>query len=138
MPVALREALEAGGHRVTGPREAVWEVVSSADEHLTAEEVAERVRRVDPEVNLSSVYRSLALFAELGLVRESAIESGGPAHWELAHSDDHFHLRCTSCGLIEHHGGDMVANIRSHLGSDHGFKVERVDLVVTGLCRGCR
>lgn len=133
----LRAALATGGHRVTAPREAVWTVVSSTREHLTADEVAARVRLIDPEINLSSVYRSLTLFSELGLVRESAIEGSGAAHWELAHSDDHFHLVCRSCDSIDHHGGDLVQGVRAHLVSDHGFIAEKVDLVVTGLCPNC-
>ena len=57
----LRAALEMEGHRMTAPRRAVWDVVSAADRHLTADEIAARVRVEDPDINLSSVYRSLAL-----------------------------------------------------------------------------
>ena len=133
----LNVALLAGGHRMTNPRRVVWSVISNSNEHLTADEIAGRVRTLDPEVNLSSVYRSLSLFSELGLVRESTIEGGGPAHWELAHTDDHFHLRCRSCGKIDHHTGDMVDRIRTHLVTDHGFVAEKVELVVTGICPDC-
>lgn len=133
----LRATLERSGHRVTAPRRAVWEVVSESELHLTADEIAGRVREIDPDVNLSSVYRSLGLFAELGLVRVSSLDSGGPAHWEAAHPDDEFHLRCRSCGRVEHHAGDLVGQIRDHLGEDHGWKAEQVELVVTGLCTDC-
>jgi Fur family transcriptional regulator, ferric uptake regulator len=133
----LRTTLTREGHRMTGARRAVWEVVSSTGEHLTAEEIAERVRGIDPDVNLSSIYRSLGLFAELGLVRESSIDSGGPAHWETAHPDDQFHLRCRECGRVDHHAGDLVEQIRTHLGDEHGFRAEQVELLVTGLCRDC-
>lgn len=133
----LRAALADSGNRVTAPRRAVWQVISESEEHLTADEIATRARRVDPGINLSSVYRSLALFAELGLVRESTLEGGGASHWETAHTDDHFHLRCRSCGRVDHHEGDTVAQVRDHLGSDHGFVAEQIDLVVTGLCTRC-
>jgi Fe2+ or Zn2+ uptake regulation protein len=133
----LRMALEQGGHRMTGPRRAVWAVINGTDDHLTAEEIASRVRTIDPAVNLSSVYRSLSLFAQLGLVRESTLDSGGPSHWEPAHPDDQFHLRCRSCGRVEHHTGDLVEQIRKHLGEEHGWQAEQVELVVTGLCAEC-
>ena len=72
-------------------------------------------------MNLASVYRSLGLFAELGLARES--HTGDDAgEWELSHPDDRFHVVCDSCGRVDHHGGAYVEEIRSHLQSDHGFE----------------
>ncbi len=122
---------------MTTARRAVWNVLSGSDGHLTADEVAIEVSHLNPDVNLSSVYRSLGLFEELGLVRGTSIQSGGPAHWELAHPDDSFHLKCRSCGKVEHHHGDLVDRVRSHLQEDHGFVPEQIDLVVTGLCPVC-
>lgn len=133
----LRKALGEAGHRLTGPRLAVWEVVTASTSHMTADGIAARVRAADPSVNLSSVYRSLALFSELGLVRESNLGSGEATHWELAHPDEQFHLRCTSCGRVEHHTGDLVARIDDHLSDEHGFSSERIELLVLGLCRDC-
>ena len=133
----LRAALEMEGHRMTAPRRAVWDVVSAADRHLTADEIAARVRVEDPDINLSSVYRSLALFSELGLVRESSLVSGGPSHWEPAHPDNEFHLHCRSCGKVDHHRGDEVDRVRQHLEAQHGWVAERVELLVTGLCSDC-
>ncbi len=137
VPTEFRTVLAHGGYRVTTPRQLVWDVVASADAHLTADEIADRARHIDPEVNLSSVYRSLSLFSELGLVRESTLEGGGASHWEVAHTDDHFHMRCRSCGKVDHHSGGTVDEIRTHLLGDHGFLAEKVDLVVTGLCPDC-
>lgn len=133
----LRSALGEAGHRLTGPRLAVWDVVTRSEAHLTAEEIADEVRRADPAVNLSSVYRSLALFSELGLVRESNLGANEATHWELAHSDEQFHLKCTSCGRVEHHSGDLVAQIDEHLSRHHGFRPDRVELLVSGTCRSC-
>ncbi len=133
----LRTALGDAGHRLTGPRLAVWEVVVRSDAHMTAEEIAEAVREADPTVNLSSVYRSLALFSDLGLVRESNLGANEASHWELAHSDESFHLRCTSCGKVEHHTGDLVTLVADHLSDHHGFEATRVELLVYGTCRRC-
>lgn len=133
----LREALGEAGHRMTGPRMAVWQVVATSETHLTADEISEKVRQLDPTVNLSSVYRSLALFSELGLVRESNLGANEATHWEIAHPDEHFHLKCRVCGRVEHHRGDLVAQIDQHLADHHGFQAERVELLVTGLCQDC-
>lgn len=129
--------LRERGHSSTTPRRLVWEALVTSGGHLTAEEIADRVHETDPTVNLSSVYRTLALLSELDLVRESSLGTESAAHWELAHSDDEFHLVCTMCGGVTHHAGSLVEEIRSHLDADHGFSAERVELVVTGTCPDC-
>lgn len=133
----LASVLRRRGNRVTTPRLHVWEVLREADEHLTADEIARRVNAKDPAVNLSSVYRSLALFSDLDMVRESNLAGEDAARWEVAHPDEHFHLVCARCGDVDHHRGSLVDDIRTHLSSSHGFVSEQVDLVVTGLCRSC-
>lgn len=136
-PLDLGRRLHEHGHRLTNARHRVWEALSNAGGHLTAEQVAERVRRTDSGVNLASVYRSLGLFADIGLARESNLGNDGAARWELAHPDDQFHLVCESCGDVQHHGGDLVEQVRSHLGSDHGFEATTIELAVSGRCARC-
>lgn len=133
----LAAVLHRMGNRVTAPRLLVWDVLRRSDEHLTAEEIAARVDVLDPSVNLSSVYRSLALFADLDMVRVSNLAGEGAARWEVAHPDEHFHLVCRSCGRVDHHRGTLVEEIRSHLAGDHEFVVEDVELTVSGLCASC-
>lgn len=130
--------LRRHGQRVTGARAAVWDVLCEAQEHLTAEAVAERVVAVDGSINLASVYRSLSLFEEIGEVRQSHLGSDRTAYWEIGHPDEHFHLVCRNCGLVTHHEGSLVQQIVDHLTQDHhAFVPERVELTVTGLCHDC-
>ncbi|MGH8912632.1 MAG: Fur family transcriptional regulator [Acidimicrobiia bacterium] len=136
-PNHLAVLLRERGHRSTPPRRLVWDALTSARGHLTAEQIAAEVHRRDPSVNLSSVYRTLALFTELDLVRESNLGTNGGSRWEPAHPDDQFHLVCESCGEVQHHAGDLVDEIRTHLAADHGFAADRVELVVTGICSSC-
>ncbi len=136
-PIDLGRYLHERGHRLTTPRRIVWDVLDGIHGHLTAEQVAARVRREDPRVKLASVYRSLALFADVGLARESQLGTDGPARWEVAHPDDEFHLICSTCGSVEHHGGQLVEEIRSHLSDGHGFRADGVELSVTGTCATC-
>ena len=67
----LEVTLRKSGHRLTGPRRAISTVLAKAGSHLTADEIADRVRTEDPSVNLSSIYRSPSLFSDPGIVRES-------------------------------------------------------------------
>lgn len=134
----VTQVLRAHGHRVTRPRRAVWRELVEADGHLTVEELAERVQTREPGVNLASVYRSLALFEELDLVRESRLGDDDAGRWELAHPDEHFHLVCDVCGEVEHHVGTVVEQVRRHLDEGHGFEADAVELIVSGRCRNCR
>jgi Fur family transcriptional regulator, ferric uptake regulator len=131
------QVLREGGHRVTRPRQAVWRALTEATEHLTAEQLAARVQERDPAINLASVYRSLTLFEELELVRQSHMGDEAAGRWEVAHPDEHFHLVCRSCDSIGHHEGTLVQSVRDHLAGDHGFQAESVELIVTGRCASC-
>lgn len=133
----LSDQLRVRGYRVTRPRQAVWRALTDADDHLTVEEIAARVAERQPGVNLASVYRSLALFAQLDLVRESRLGDEDITRWELAHPDEHFHLICDACGRVDHHAGDLVARVVEHLRSGHGFDAHSVDLSVVGRCATC-
>lgn len=133
----LPHLLRDRGHRVTAPRLAVFEALLDDHGHLTVEELAERVRDRQPSVNLASIYRSLALFEELGLARETRLGDEDAGRWELAHPDEHFHLVCVDCGTIDHHQGTLVDQVRRHLGGGHGFEAATVDLTVTGRCAAC-
>lgn len=134
----LGVVLRGHGYRLTSPRWLVWSVLRFAGGHLTADEVYARVNEADPTINISSVYRALTLFEDLDLVRESHLGIDDSARWEIAHPDDHFHLVCRRCGSVDHHEGELVDQIRSHLGDHHDFSSENVDLVVTGVCASCR
>lgn len=134
----LSEHLRDRGFRVTRPRRAVWRVLVDAERHLTAEQVAERVARREPGVNLASVYRSLALFTDLELVRESRIGDDDVARWELSHPDEHFHVVCERCGAVDHHVGDIVERLVEHLREGHDFAPRSVDLTVAGICGSCQ
>ncbi|MFW2383655.1 MAG: Fur family transcriptional regulator [Acidimicrobiales bacterium] len=133
------DVLRRHGQRVTAARKTVWQVLVRANEHLTADSIAERVAEIDPSINLASVYRSLSLFEELGEVRHSHLGADRTGSWEIGHPDEHFHLVCRSCGQVDHHRGTLVQQIRDHLGSEeHEFVSERIELTVTGLCHHCR
>lgn len=133
----LAQALRGAGHRMTKPRRAVWLALRQAPGHLTVEELAAEVQRHEPGVNLASVYRSLTVFQDLDLVRESRLGSEDAGRWELAHPDEHFHLVCEVCGAIDHHVGTLVDEIRSHLSEGHGFEPREIELIVTGRCHDC-
>ncbi len=133
----LAARLREQGYRVTGPRLRVYEALGDDPRHLTADELADRLADHDDPVPLSSVYRALAVLEELGLVRATRLGGEDVTHWERSHSDEHFHVVCTTCGDVDHHRGPLVAVVADHLRAGHGFAAEQVTLLVHGTCAAC-
>ncbi|MGF1597034.1 MAG: Fur family transcriptional regulator [Acidimicrobiales bacterium] len=132
----LEQALREHGCRVTRPRQVVWDVLSSAGHHLNVQELTERVHALDAGVNVSSIYRTLALFAEIDLVRESRLGDGAST-WEPAHGDAVIHLVCTRCGAVQHHQTDTIDVLRRQLTRTARFTADAIDVRVKGRCDRC-
>jgi Fur family transcriptional regulator, ferric uptake regulator len=133
--VRLENALRDHGFRVTQPRHVVWEVLSATEGHLSAQEITDRVHAVDPGINASSIYRTLALFTELALVRESRL--GDAATWERAHGDAVIHLLCSTCGTVQHHHTKTIDDLPHEIAKQAGFVPAGIDVRVTGTCSTC-
>ena len=133
--MTLETALRRSDHRVTRPRQLVWDVLHGARAHLSAAEIVDAVHELDPGVNSSSVYRTLGLFAELNLVRESRL--GETSTWEPAHEDAVIHLICSTCGTTSHHDAAVVDTLRTQLERSGNFEPHSIDVTVTGRCAQC-
>jgi len=133
--VTLESVLRGRDHRVTRQRQLVWDVLNDSDRHLSAAEIVSAVHRRDSGINPSSVYRTLALFSELDLVRESRL--GEISTWEPAHDDAVIHLHCTECGVTAHHDAAVVDTLRRQLTQSAAFEPRSIDVRVTGRCPRC-
>lgn len=116
----------------------VWDVLTAADRHLSAAEIADEARQRDPQINVSSVYRTLSLFADLGLVRESRLGDDSASTWERAHGDGVIHLVCVDCGAVVHHDAAVVTRLQRELRGLDDFDAHSIDVRVTGRCSRCR
>ena len=88
-----RETIRKAGYRLTPQRVAVWETVRRGGRHRTAEEIAAEVQQTLPEVNVSTVYRTLELLVGLELVQETRL-AGIATYYEVAPSPVHHHFVC--------------------------------------------
>jgi Fur family ferric uptake transcriptional regulator len=132
----VAHALRSSGYRLTPQRQLVWDALREAEHHLSVEQLHERVSQTVPEFNLASVYRTVALLGELGLANEVHL-GDGRGYWEVAHAAETFHLHCRICRRVDHHEGELVTEIRTHLSAGHAFNPEDIDLVVHGVCGSC-
>ncbi len=131
-----RQTLRERGYRLTPQRTALWEALRRAGRHLTADEVAAEVRSVIPEVNTSTVYRTLELLVALDLVTETKLGSA-KRYFEVSADPSHHHLVCERCGAIGHFEDQLLAPLAEELEARRGFVAHRARITVFGLCAAC-
>jgi len=127
--------LRARGYRLTPQRQLVLEAVGALG-HATPEEIVTEVRRTASGVNISTVYRTLELLEELGLVRHTHLGHGATTY-SVAGDDDHVHLVCRACGEVEEAESHLVANAVAALRAERGFQVDIGHFALFGTCRSC-
>jgi len=132
-----RATLREQGYRLTPQRNLIWEVLRDAGRHMTAEEVAAEVRRTLPDVNVSTVYRTLDLLVSLDLVVETRLE-GSVCHYEVSPEPTHHHFVCTRCGLIRDLCSPTLDAIRAPEETSAFGRVESVDVQLRGVCAECQ
>ena len=132
-----RATLREQGYRLTPQRNLIWEVLRDAGRHMTAEEVAAEVRRTLPDVNVSTVYRTLELLVSLDLVVETRLE-GSVCYYEVSPEPTHHHFVCTQCGAVGHFSDELLAPVHAELTQRHSFDVSQIQVTAFGLCHECR
>jgi Fur family ferric uptake transcriptional regulator len=134
-PVDIASILREKGQRPTPQRMMILSVLAGAGGHLTAEAVYENVRREYPYINLSTVYRTLEMFRDQGIVSETDL-GGGVRQFELL-DRPHHHLICLSCGQILELDAAVLAPVQEQLAHRYGFHARLDHLAIFGYCRAC-
>jgi Fe2+ or Zn2+ uptake regulation protein len=131
----LITTLHSRGQRVTPQRLVIHDTLLELNRHVSADEVHTAVSERLPNVSAPTVYATLDLFEELGIVRRINL-AGGAARYD-PRPDDHHHLVCANCGRVEDldAGVDMAGALRA--ASRRGFRADHAEVVVHGLCSNC-
>jgi Fe2+ or Zn2+ uptake regulation protein len=130
------EMLRKRGYRLTPQRFMILSVIQEAEEHLSIDQITERVQKRNPYVSLSTIYRTLELLRELGLVRENHLPGEQP-HYEAAEGKAHHHLVCRNCRAIIHLDNALLGNLNEQLQEQYHFYNLTLDLVASGYCDDC-
>ena len=119
--------LQELGYRLTPQRTLVWDVLRASEQHLSAEDICARIQQEFPNVNSSTVYRTLDLLVSLRLVKETCL---GPARrfYEVEEEVPHHHLVCDVCGHVEHVHDEDLAGLAPVLADSHGFVIREVPI----------
>lgn len=132
-----RALLRAKGRRMTQQRVVLLDVIEAAPGHMDADELYRLARERDPRMSLSTVYRTLLVLKEHGLIDELHL-SEEHHHYEVKKGEEHYHVVCRRCGAIEEFESEITDQLSSNLLAQIGFAVESVDLDVSGRCARCR
>ena len=136
--VHLEQELRAAGYRLTQPRRAVLRVVAEATQALTPAQVHEQARAHYPQVGLVTVYRTLELLAELGLVRRFHTEGGCYGYVPVAMGTAGHHLVCTSCHQAVEFPCTGMEETLAEVERLTGFSIQEHWLELFGLCPACQ
>jgi Fur family transcriptional regulator, ferric uptake regulator len=135
---ALHE-LRRGGYRGGGARAAVIRHLGGQDCCRSAQEVFDELRAGGTSIGIASVYRSLELLADLGLVHRIDL-GGGVSRFEPAYPDGehHHHVVCEDCGRVEQFEDRRLEAALTGVADRLGFELAGHDVVLRGACAGCR
>ena len=133
------EALSLRGCRRTGPRRLIIEsLLESEGQHLNARELMERVQSKDPTIGFATVYRTLLVLGETGLVH-SFDQGEGFSRFDIPQETMHFHIICRSCGKMEHLADEAAKQeIVEQWVKEAGYEMVPQTFQVLGLCPECR
>jgi Fur family ferric uptake transcriptional regulator len=131
------EWLRTRGLRWTPQRRLLIEVLSGIEGHVTGADLIERCRRLDPETTPSTVYRTLDVLEEIGLVRHGH-GADGREEYHVLPAVEHGHLYCGDCGSVEEISADEQASVAHLFGSRHAFLVDASHVTIVGRCGTCQ
>lgn len=129
--------LRAARKRITPQRRLVLSVLAETDGHLDAHDIYERGRSQDARLSLSTVYRTLGILKETGVIRELHLDQEHHLY-ELDGKDEHSHLVCLSCGRVIEVDSVPFAEAATAVGETHGFEIASAQVELAGYCARCR
>ncbi len=124
------------GYRLTPQRLMILKAVEEAADHISAEEIHDQVRASYPQMNISTVYRTLELIKELGLVTETDF-GDGRVRYHCMGKGHHHHLVCQECGAIIDLDESVLSSLKDTLLREYRFIADLRHLAIFGCCLNC-
>jgi Fur family transcriptional regulator, ferric uptake regulator len=141
MPTAaIQDSLRKRGVRLTRQRQILLDLIDRSGRHLDAESLFQMAQEKDPKLNRVTVYRTLKLLKEGGLVDElDLMHYGGDQHYyETRLKQEHAHVICLRCGKVEEFFGEPLQKLRRQVESHFGFQILLARTEIGGYCSHCQ
>jgi Fur family ferric uptake transcriptional regulator len=130
------QIIQMQGHFLTSQRRLLLDLIRDAEGHLDAKELFQRARARDESIGPATVYRSLNLFKQLGLVDERRLGKVR-CYYEIKQSPEHQHLLCQGCGKVIEFQNPHFQKLIKMVQREHGFKITKAELYLEGYCPNC-
>lgn len=136
----LKKKVEKGGYKYTAQRKIVIDVLrENKGKHLKAEEIYKLVKVKDPKIGFATIYRTLNLLSDLGIV--GRLELGDEVdrfeYRDKIRKDEKYHLICENCNRIVDIDRNIFKRTKEMIQKKYGFKIEKSDLSFYGICKDC-
>lgn len=135
----LRKIVKQKGLKYTEQREIILSVLLQADDHLTAEEIYNQIKKDYPKSNvgIATVYRALGFLEEIELIASLNFGTDGKKYESNAKSH-HDHLICTECGVIVEFVDDEIEKRQEKIAKANKFKITDHSMQLYGICESCQ
>ncbi|MBK8005706.1 MAG: transcriptional repressor [Gemmatimonadetes bacterium] len=135
---SFREWLRRHGQPVTRQRDQVAAVVLGSTDHLSVEQIQERLQAQGATVGLATVYRTLDLLVQSGMVRGHDFGQRSRRYEPMGPGSVHEHLICTRCGKVEEFTHERLERMLPIIADEYGFQPDRHRVEIYGVCRECQ
>ena len=125
------------GYRLTPQRVMILSAIENSDDHISAEEIYAQIVTKYPQVNISTVYRTLELLKKLGLIYEIDLGEGS-VRYHPEGKGHHHHLVCQKCGALVDIDESTLARLKDTLLREYKFTADLRHLAIFGLCDKCK
>ena len=135
-----RDTLSQRGVRLTRQRKILLDLIDKTGQHLDAERLFQLAKETDPKLNRVTVYRTLKLLKEGGLVDELDLmhQAGEQHYYETRRKQEHAHVICLACGKVEEFFGEPLQRLRKQIETHFGFQIVLARTEVGGYCPHCQ
>lgn len=137
----LKAKLKDSGLKITPQRRAIINILlNNKNTHLSSEEIYDLVRVNCPEIGLATVYRTMQLLDEIGVISKLNLDDGC-IRYEIdlnkSESHNHHHLICKKCGAIIEVENDLMEDVENKIQNAYNFKILDHDIKFYGICKKC-
>jgi len=130
--------LRKRGYKFTSQRRAVLNAIAQSREHLTPAAIYEKVRREHPSIGLVTIYRTLEILEELGLICEVHVGGSCRSYSMRRPSEHHHHMVCSDCGAVIDFVDCDLDELEQKLSQETGFEIDGHLLEFLGRCQNCK
>jgi Fur family transcriptional regulator, ferric uptake regulator len=133
----LTEYLKKRDLKLTGQRKVILDTFLSTEEHVTAEELYDKLKKANPGIGLTTVYRTLKLFCDCGLAKELQFGDGIARYEHLFGHEHHDHLVCVKCGKFTEVMDSEIEKLQQKLARKNNFTLLSHRMELYGVCEEC-